>query len=200
MKRKVALFDFDNTIANGDTITRLVIYDLKKKPYHVIYFVCVAIYYLGYMLKFNSFEKAKSYLLFPLRSMSEKECQKFYKEYVEPYYYSNVVEELKQKKEDGYFVIVCTASTEKYMKYCELPIDAMLGTIYENKKIIGKNCKNEEKIPRILSCLKENGIEDIDYENSYGYSDSNADIPMLSLVKNKKRVSLKTGAIVDFKE
>ena len=30
MKRSVALFDFDNTIAQGDSIKRLLKYDLKK--------------------------------------------------------------------------------------------------------------------------------------------------------------------------
>ena len=53
-------------------------------------------------------------------------------------------------------------------------------------------------INRLLECLKEHDIQ-IDYDNSYGYSDSNSDIPMLSLVQNKKRVLLKTGQIIDFK-
>lgn len=199
MKRKVALFDFDNTIAQGDTITRLVIFDLKKKPWHIVYLFYVAFYYIGYLLKLNPFEKAKSYLLFPLYTMSEKDCEEFYKNHVSIYYYPEVVAELKRKKEEGYFIVVCTASAEKYMKYCDLPIDALLGTRFEDKKIIGNNCKKKEKIPRILSCLEGNKIE-IDYEHSYSYSDSNDDIPMLSLVKNKKRVLLKTGNIIDFKE
>lgn len=130
--------------------------------------------------------------------MSEKQLSDFYQNEVAIHYYPNVVEELKKRKEEGYFVIVCTASIEAYMKYHDLPIDAMLGTQVENGRIINKNCKNEEKVPRILSCLKDHDIE-IDYETSYAYSDSSSDMPMLSLVKNKKRVLLKTGKIVDFK-
>ena len=30
MYKKVALFDFDNTVATGDSIARLLVYDLKK--------------------------------------------------------------------------------------------------------------------------------------------------------------------------
>ena len=30
MKCKVALFDFDNTVANGDSIVRLLKYDIRK--------------------------------------------------------------------------------------------------------------------------------------------------------------------------
>ena len=115
-----------------------------------------------------------------------------------------MVEEIKKKKEEGYIVIVCTASSEVYMQYNELPIDCLLGTKtkridnHPSSQIIGKNCKGKEKIPRILEYLQSQNIE-IDYENSYGYSDSNSDIPMLSLVKNRKRILLKTGEMIDFK-
>jgi len=197
MKKPVALFDFDNTLAQGDSITRLLIHDIKKRPYHFFLLVPVGIYYIGHKLHLCSFESAKEKILFPLRYMNEEQRQQFYKEEVAIHYYPNVIKELKKKKEEGYFVIVCTASSEAYMKYHDLPIDAMLGTKVENGKIIGKNCKNEEKVPRILACLKEHHIE-IDYENSYGYSDSDSDLPMLSLVKHKKRILLKTGKMVDF--
>lgn len=130
--------------------------------------------------------------------MDEKELQYFYENNVVISYYDNVVEEMRKRKDEGCFVIICTASVEDYMKYHQLPADCMLGTLTKNGKVIGKNCKDEEKIYRIQECLKEHDIQ-IDYDNSYGYSDSNSDIPMLSLVKNKKRVLLKTGQIIDFK-
>lgn len=199
MKKPVALFDFDNTIAQGDSIKRLLGYDLKKNPWHIFYFIQVGFYYLGYLLHLCSFERAKTTLLFPLRYMNEQELEQFYERHVAIYYYDHVVKQMKKHKEEGYFVIVCTASVEAYMKYHHLPADCMLGTKTENGRIIGKNCKNEEKIKRIMTCLHEYNIE-IDYDRSYGYSDSNSDLPMLSLVKNKKRVLLKTGEIVDFKK
>lgn len=198
MKKPVALFDFDNTIAQGDSIKRLLIYDLKKYPWHIFYIIKTGIYYLGYIFHLCSFETAKSVLLFPLDSMNENDLQKFYEQHVASHYYKNVVQQMKKHQEAGCFVIVCTASVEAYMKYHQLPADCMLGTKTKNGKIIGKNCKNEEKINRIMACLKEHDIE-IDYEHSYGYSDSNSDIPMLSLVKHKKRVLLKTGKIIEFK-
>ena len=39
MRRSVALFDFDNTIAQGDSIKRLLKYDLKKRPWHIFCFI-----------------------------------------------------------------------------------------------------------------------------------------------------------------
>ena len=184
MIKKVALFDFDNTVASGNTITRLLQYDIRKHPWHCIFLIQMAFYYGLYLIHLSSFEKAKSALLFPVRYMSDQEFEDFYHQHV---------------------VILCTASSEVYMKYNQLPIDQLIGTRtrrignHETSEIIGKNCKGKEKINRIKEYLKNQDIE-IDYENSYGYSDSNDDIPMLSLVKHKKRVLLKTGEMIEFKE
>ncbi|WP_028043156.1 HAD family hydrolase [Candidatus Stoquefichus massiliensis] len=199
MLQKVALFDFDNTVAQGDSIARLLEYDIMKHPGHIIYFFKVAYYYVLYLLHLSSFEKAKSAILFPLNYMSEEDMQCFYKACIQPTYYPNIVEEMKKKKEDGYLVILCTASVEAYMQYNDLPIDCLLATQTQphSNIVIGKNCKDGEKIHRIQNYLKSLNIE-IDYENSYGYSDSDSDIPMLSLIKHKKRVMLKTGKLIDF--
>jgi len=156
--------------------------------------------YIGYLLKINSFEQAKSAILFPLDFMSDEELECFYKHYVEPYYYPNVVEEMKKRKAEGCIIILCTASSEAYMKYNSLPIDVLMGTItkrinhHATSQIINKNCKNEEKVNRIQEYLLENHYV-IDYDHSWGYSDSSSDMPMLNLVKNKIRVELKTGAL-----
>lgn len=205
MLRKVALFDFDNTVAQGDSIKRLLIYDLKKHPWHLLYFIKVGLCYILYLLNLLSFEKAKSAILFPLCYMSDEELKSFYEKYIVISYYPHVVEEMQKKKDEGYVVILCTASCEAYMRYQQLPVDCLLGTKtrridnHETNEVIGKNCKDGEKIHRIMEYLESENIE-IDYANSYGYSDSNSDLPMLSLVQNKKRVLLKTGKIIEFQE
>lgn len=203
MKKKVALFDFDNTVMQGDSIRYLLRYHLKRYPWHVYKFIKVAVLYLLSLLKIVSFEKSKSALLFPILYMDNDEIASFYKNNLESHYYQNVVAEMQKRKEEGYVVVLCTASIEAYMKYNQLPIDQLIGTRtqIQNKKIkvIGKNCKNEEKIVRIQEYFESENIV-IDYDNSYGYSDSNHDIPMLSLVHNRKRILLKTGEIIGFVE
>lgn len=203
MMRKVALFDFDNTIARGDSIARLLKYDIYKYPWHIFLLIKVGILYVLYLCHLCSFEKAKSAILFPLCYMNDEELKEFYQNHVAIYYYDHIVEEMQKKKDDGYLVVICTASCEAYMQYQHLPADCLLGTRtkrinhHETNQIIGKNCKDEEKINRIMDYLNSQNIE-IDYDNSYGYSDSTSDLPMLSLVKHKKRILLKTGKIVDF--
>ena len=47
----------------------------------------------------------------------------------------------------------------------------------------GENCKGEEKIKRLMAYLKENNIE-VDFKNSYMFSDSLSDLPLFNLVGN----------------
>lgn len=200
MKQKFALFDFDNTLSQGDSIYHLLKYYVSKHPLTVFRFIKVGILYLGYKLKLCSFIPAKQALLFPLDKMSDKELEEFYINEVEPHYYLNVIEELKKRKEEGCIIVLCTASVECYMQYCRLPIDVLIGTKtkrvnnHNTSIITTKNCKKEEKVIRINEYLKEKNYE-IDYDNSWGYSDSITDMPMLEMVKNRVRIELKTGKI-----
>lgn len=195
MKVKVALFDFDNTICQGDSINRLLLYYIKKHPLSVFNFVKVPFVYLAYLLHLITFEKVKSTILFPLKHLNDKQLETFYKEKVEPHYYQNVVKELEEKKAEGYVVIICTASSEVYMKYNQLPIDILIGTKTKGSQIIGKNCKNQHKVVLINEYLQNNHYT-IDYDHSYAYSDSISDKPMLEMVKNQIRIELKTGKMM----
>lgn len=198
MKKKFALFDFDNTIINGDSMKYLLRYYISKHPLSVFRLFNTVFLFVLYKLNMCSFIKVKESILFPLNNMSDNELEVFFKEKVEKYYYDNVVNELIKQKEKGYTIILCTASVEAYMKYCKLPIDVLIGTQtkrinnHETNIITSKNCKSEEKVLRINEYLKENNLE-IDYDNSWGYSDSKSDFPMLNMVKNKIRIELKTG-------
>lgn len=95
-----------------------------------------------------------------------------------------------------------TASPKAYMKYFKeyKYADEVIGTelLYENNRykneIIGNNCKGKEKVKRIEEVLNKLDIE-IDYENSYSYSDSMSDMPMFELVKNAYLVNKKDGSI-----
>ena len=110
---------------------------------------------------------------------------------------------LKKKKAEGYTIYICSASVEAYLRFCKLPVDEILGTKTDIKdgkytsQMIGKNCKNAEKVVRLNSILKQLGLE-IDYDNSYAYSDSLHDIPMLKMVKNRIRINKKNGEMTPF--
>ncbi len=198
---KFAFFDFDDTLLPKDSMGRLIIYCLRKYPYYFIYLFPIAFYGILYGLHIVSFIPLKERILFPLKFLSEEELADFYSSSLIPNYYPEVLKELKEKKEAGYLIYLVSASPENYLKYTDLPLDALIGTRIDvsngKVKVVGKNCKGEEKVRRINEVLKENNLQ-IDYENSYGYSDSSTDLPMLRLVKNRIRVSKKDGSMSSF--
>lgn len=200
---KCAFFDFDNTIAKGDTIYKLLAYTIKKHPLSIFRFLLTMIYGIGYILHLVSKEKLKEKILFPLDLFTSEELRTFYQEKVVPSYYPHMVKELKKRKDEGCLVFLVTASQEAYMRFNKLPIDILMGTQTEiingeyTSHIIGKNCKDTHKVDRINDYLKKNNLA-IDYEHSYGYSDSTSDIPMLKLVKNRIRISKKDGSMSPF--
>lgn len=203
MKQKFAFFDFDDTLIHGDSGKALLIYYFKRHPLSIFKLLKVVVLYPLYLLGIVEFQMVKSSWLFPMDYLSDDELRDFYQSSLVPKYYSNVVAELKNKKEQGYMVYICSASIEGYLRFCDLPVDGILGTktkIVDGKytsRMIGKNCKNAEKVVRLNSILKQLGLE-IDYDNSYAYSDSLHDIPMLKMVKNRIRINKKNGEMTPF--
>ena len=71
MKQKCAFFDFDYTIAHGDSIRKLLSYTLKKYPLSVFRFLPLIPYGIGYVLHICSMESMKSWVHFPLDLLTE---------------------------------------------------------------------------------------------------------------------------------
>ena len=203
MKQKFAFFDFDDTLIHGDSGKALLWYYLKKHPLAVFRLLKVPVLYFLYLIGLVKFQIVKSSWLFPMDRLDDDELNDFYQVCLVPKYYPNVVAELKNKKQQGYLIFICSASIEGYLRFCELPVDGILGTKTEIKngkytsKMIGKNCKNEEKVLRLNNIINELNLE-IDYENSYAYSDSFHDIPMLKMVKNRIKINKKNGEMTPF--
>nr|WP_279067451.1 HAD-IB family hydrolase [Catenibacterium mitsuokai] len=203
MKQKCAFFDFDYTIAHGDSINKLLNYTLKKYPLSVFRFLPLIPYGIGYVLHICSMESMKSWIHFPLDLLTEEEIKDCYEKDIVPTYYPHMVEEMKKRREEGCLVFLVTASAEAYMRFNTLPCDELMGTKTKIKnghytsRIIGENCKGKAKVTRINQYMKEHDLE-IDYDHSYGYSDSNSDLPMLELCRYRYRVDRKDGHLTDF--
>ena len=96
---KCAFFDFDNTIAKGDTIFKLLVYTIKKHPLTIVRFLLTILYGIGYILHLVSKEKLKETILFPLDLFNSEELKTFYQEKVVPSYYPHMVQELQKRKD-----------------------------------------------------------------------------------------------------
>jgi phosphatidylglycerophosphatase C len=192
MKIKLALFDIDKTIIKKDSMFLFLFFGLMKKPSSFYKLYKVLTNTVLYKFKQIKSQKAKEPYFYSIKYLSDKDLEYFYDAYLLKNIYKDALKEMEHKKSQGYYILLVSASPIAYMKYFEkFPfVDMVIGTeleIINNNyvnKIKGANCKGNEKVRRIRNFLKENGFI-IDYTNSYAYSDSLSDLPMLNLVKNK---------------
>lgn len=192
MSQKVALFDVDKTIIHKDSMFQFMLYGLKKKPTSFYLVFLIFFYSVLYKLKLMKAETAKSSYFRFIKFMSEHDLKVFFDTMIMPYVYPEALTEMRNKKKDGYYILLVTASPFAYMKYFEQLdiVDGVIGTTLTKKGdqfthvIEGNNCKGEEKVTRIKCHLADKGIT-IDYDKSCAYSDSISDMPMLKLVNHK---------------
>lgn len=200
-----AIFDVDYTIINNDSMFSLLFFAIKKKPAIALHIPIILAKIILALLKIIDIKIAKEAIYLPLKYLTEKELEEFYDKVLSKKINLEVMERLKFHKEQGCHILLISASPEVYLKYFKKNsyIDMVIGTklkIINGKytnKIQGENCKGTEKVNRIQHYLMENGFE-IDFENSFGYSDSLSDKPMLSLVKNRYKVDKNDLSIREF--
>ncbi|MBH7149208.1 haloacid dehalogenase-like hydrolase [Clostridioides difficile] len=205
MKKSVLLLDVDYTVINTDSMIDFFIYSLKNKTFKTIIKLPYIIFILFmYLIRIIPLKKAKEAIFYPIVDFSEEDLKKFFDDCIMKKINESMKKVIYKNKEEDNVIIMITASPYAYMKYFKYYglADEVIGTefFYENSryknKFIGENCKGIEKVKRIKAVLGKLGIE-IDYENSYAYSDSKNDLPMLSLTKNAFLVSKKDGEVIE---
>lgn len=189
MKTKVAIFDFDNTIVNIDSIFILWRRSMRDFPsyrrYYLLHFLPALVGWL-----FNRHGNSLKELVMPLFAYySEEDLRDFVvDELLVDYLFEEAREEVEKCAQEGYYLILSSASPTAYLNYVGevLPFDTIIGTgITEDFKIMGQNNRNQEKARRLEAFFKSSQME-VDYETSCAYSDSlDQDGPMLKLVKNR---------------
>lgn len=187
---KIALFDIDKTLIPYDSFLKWITCVIKKKKSG---FWRLPGLLLSGITAFSSPQKLTRYKekwLSLADGLTEEEIaelsEKFVKERIIPDLKNGAEEAVRRYKDSGYTVIFATASPEVYFRYLAeyFEVDYFFGTQAQNCdgkwKIIGQNCKGQEKIRRILEKLPEN---EIDKDESVGFSDSMSDYPFSQLVK-----------------
>lgn len=175
--KKYAIFDFDKTITDRDSIK--ILWDTYGKNMGSQYYlqgISIGASFIGYKFTGN-FNPTKNKMAKIFDYMTEEDIEEFVNEVLPKYYYKDALEEIKYLKEEGYTLLLVSASYENYMKKVgeNLGFDHVIGTrLGRLNELIGDNNRREEKVARIESYLEE--IEEsIDYENSRSYSDSYRD-------------------------
>lgn len=191
--KRLALFDVDYTITKKETLMELFKYVIKEDKRNLIYLPRAI--YSGFMYVIGVFDEKKvkeAFLKFLEGSKKndiEKLVKRFYENRLSKILYEDSIKMMKKLKDEGYDIYLISASPEFYLMelYAIPEVDRIIGTRFEfeddtfNRKMCGLNCKGEEKVRRLKEVLEEENIE-VDFENSYMFSDSLSDKPLLDLV------------------
>lgn len=199
---KLAIFDVDFTLTKKETLMQFYKFIVKKDIRNIRYLPRVI--FSGAMFVMNIYDEKKTkevYLKF-LDGISKEELDKlsrqFYEEHMSKLLYGDGIETIKKMKDSGYKVILISASPEFYIKeFASIEgVDLTFGTkfiIKDNKfscKMEGNNCKGEEKVRILKGYFEEENIN-VDYDNSFMFSDSLSDSPLLDLVGNPYLINYK---------
>lgn len=151
--------------------------------------------YCGIMYAIGIYDerKVKETFLRFIDGIKEEELAELVKEFydgrLKNILYDDALKMIKKLKNEGYDIYLISASPEFYVNefYNIKEVDKVIGTKFgfENgtfvRKMVGNNCKGEEKVRRLKEVLKDEKIE-VDFKESYMFSDSLSDKPLLDLV------------------
>lgn len=195
----IALFDFDGTIAKGDSIVPFVLYSVRKgfAPVSSIFTALFAS--VKYMLKLSDAARAKEESIAFLRGKPKHTvdsfAEQFYADVLRKRLFPDAVREIDACRQKGLMVIIVSASPDAYMQAVKkgLGVADVIATrcaLDEKEQYIGKlsseNCKGFQKTLRVAEYLAARGLE-ADMRVSCSYGDSPSDVPML-LLTNKQTV------------
>ena len=196
MKRKLALYDFDKTVVDCESIVELYKYGFKNKK--IKFFRTMAGLGSAYIRSklASDFDIMKNQMVSIIKYFSEDELRNFVTDYLFPKFFFVEFEEEFYSHDEDTIKILCSASATSYLKYVKdvYPFDYILGTdLGSDYKLTRGNNKKDVKVKNIKDLLAQEGIE-IDYENSCGYSDSYKDDKyMLRMAKNRFLINSKVN-------
>lgn len=196
MKRKLALYDFDKTVVDCESIVELYKYGFKNKKIKFVRTMGgLGSAYIRSKLS-SDFDIMKNQMVSIIKYFSEDELRDFVTDYLFPKFFFLEFEDEFYSHDEDTIKILCSASATSYLKYVKdlYPFDYIIGTdLGSDYKLTRGNNKKNVKVKNIKDLLAQEGIE-IDYENSCGYSDSYKDDKyMLRMVKNRFLINSKVS-------
>lgn len=199
---KLAIFDVDYTLTKKETLWEFFKFMMKKKPSLVLHLPKSLVSAFLFAAGIYDAKTAKEHFIAFIDGIEEKQMQELVREFYDNrfvnIFYQDAIDTMKKLKAEGYKIILISASAEFYLNelYKIKEVDKILGTRFslENGRhtrfIEGENCKGEEKVRRLREYLEEEDM-DVDFKNSYMFSDSLSDSPLFYLVGNPYLINSK---------
>ncbi len=183
----IALFDMDGTLFAGDSQLRFCRWVLKKHALRRLYLLAVApCGILRGLHIFNTERMKRAFLAYAWNMPADelqKQCREFVQQEILPALYPPVLEKLRSHQQAGDTTVLCSASPDWWTRLVgeALGFTHTIGTPTESFERVpfmptipapGNN-KGANKLVRLAAI----GITHADV----GYTDSAADLPMLSI-------------------
>lgn len=200
MARGYAFFDLDHTLVCHDTQGLFCNFVLRREGWRRLYLLL----YLGAMplffLRIFGLRTMKRIFTSYLWRMPRERLERYVEEFLETDFerclYPEVVAEVERHREEGRVLVLNSASPDFYLHGIarRLGFDHCLGTRLEIEdpmpllpRIEGANNKHGAKITAMIAAglipdLEREGMEVL--ADSWSYSDSPADIPLLSIAEH----------------
>jgi HAD superfamily hydrolase (TIGR01490 family) len=199
---KLAIFDVDYTLTSKETLGEFLKFMIKKDPRLFVHVPKSLGAAFLYVVGIFSAQKAKEHFLAFVDGIEEETLQDMVKEFYETcminIFYSDAIEMIRKLKTEGCKIILISASAEFYLNelYGIEEVDKIIGTKFkvvdgkQTRIIEGENCKGDAKVVRLMEYLKEEKM-DVDFKNSYMFSDSMSDSPLFHLVGHPYLINYK---------
>lgn len=182
-----ALFDFDKTLTRHDSLKLLLEHMVRCVPGATRDLPALLISLVPYAAGRVSKEDLKTRTFRMLRRLPAAERNGFLQAFCREVLAADLLAEglarVATHRRQGHLLVLASASADLYMGHVQrmLGFDHLVCTrtasLY-NPVVVGANCYGREKIRR-LEALP--WFDRIDWRASWGYSDSDSDVPMLRL-------------------
>jgi HAD superfamily hydrolase (TIGR01490 family) len=199
---KLAIFDVDYTLTKRETLVEFYMFMLRKKPGLIKHLPRTLKAAFFYIFKIIDLKRAKESFIAFTEGIYDNEMNRLVKEFYEKrlssILYKDAIEMMRKLKREGFKIYLISASAEFYLKelYNIPEVDKIIGTRFKLENdihkgiMVGENCKGIEKVNRLMEELKKENIE-VDFKNSYMFSDSLSDLPLFDLVGNPFLINYK---------
>lgn len=206
--KKLAIFDIDYTITKKETLMEFFKYAIQNDKKNIRFLPRAVFCGSMYKLKIYDERKVKEKFLKFIDGIKEKDLAKlvknFYNFKLKTILYEDALNMIKKLKNEGYDIYLISASPEFYVNefYNIKEVDKIIGTRFNfvngifMRTMEGNNCKGEEKVRRLKEFLKEEKIE-VDFKESYMFSDSLSDKPLLELVGKPYLINYKKNHTIE---
>lgn len=206
--KKLAIFDIDYTITKKETLMELFKYVIKNDMKNIRFLPRALYCGIMYGLKIYDERKVKETFLKFIDGINEKDLaalvKRFYNEKLKMILYDDALDMMKKLKGEGYYIYLISASPEFYIKefYNIKEVDKIIGTKFGfdngvfTRKMEGNNCKGKEKVRRLQEIIRNENIE-VDFKESYMFSDSLSDKPLLDLVGKPYLINYKKNHSIE---